>query len=83
MTHSSMIEVFPLEDEEASGGGGSTWGGDSDFRISDFRFRFEVSGFQISGGGGGAGGDVLIPFGQAEVKRAGTDCTVIAWGRGA
>jgi len=27
-------------------------------------------------------GDFLIPFGQAEVKRAGTDCTVIAWGQG-
>ena len=27
-------------------------------------------------------GDFLIPFGRAEVKRAGTDCTVIAWGQG-
>ncbi len=26
-------------------------------------------------------GDFLIPFGQAEIKREGTDCTVIAWGQ--
>jgi len=34
------------------------------------------------GGVEGAGGDCLIPFGRAEVKRAGTDCTVIAGGQG-
>jgi pyruvate dehydrogenase E1 component beta subunit len=27
-------------------------------------------------------GDFLIPFGQAEVKREGKDCTVVAWGQG-
>ena len=26
-------------------------------------------------------GDFLIPFGQAEVKREGSDCTVVAWGQ--
>ena len=27
-------------------------------------------------------GDFLIPFGQADIKREGKDCTVIAWGQG-
>src|SRR4029079_3199197 len=27
-------------------------------------------------------GEFLIPFAQADVKREGTDCTVIAWGQG-
>ena len=27
-------------------------------------------------------GDFLIPFGQADIKREGTDCTVVAWGQG-
>ncbi len=27
-------------------------------------------------------GDYLVPFGKADVKRPGTDCTVVAWGQG-
>src|SRR3954447_8133425 len=32
--------------------------------------------------GEGPDGDFLIPFGKADIKRPGTDCTVIAWGQG-
>ena len=27
-------------------------------------------------------GDYLLPFGKADIKRQGTDCTVVAWGQG-
>src|SRR5690349_14307857 len=27
-------------------------------------------------------GDYLVPFGKADIKRPGTDCTVVAWGQG-
>jgi pyruvate dehydrogenase E1 component beta subunit len=27
-------------------------------------------------------GDYTLPFGQADIKREGTDCTVVAWGQG-
>lgn len=27
-------------------------------------------------------GDFLLPFGQADIKREGSDCTVVAWGQG-
>ena len=27
-------------------------------------------------------GDYLLPFGQADIKREGSDCTIVAWGQG-